>query len=295
MAMNISNTPIKVVAEVSNVHLGDVNRAKNLIGLAKLAGADYIKFQKRNPIESVPKEIQNKPHPNKLFSYGNTYIEHRLALELTIEEHCLLQKCCADAGIGYATSVWDITSALQIIELDPDFIKVPSACNTNYEILDVLLGEYTGDIHISLGMTTQKELEDLRNYLQTFSTYYKRFVVYHCTSEYPCPFERLYLKEIEHLCNEFSTLGVRIGFSNHGLGIASDVAAYMLGAEWIERHFIDDRTIRHTDAAASLEPDGLRRLCRDLKAIPKALQYKKEMSEEELQQRDKLKYRPNND
>ncbi len=280
----------KIVAEIGATHIGDINRAKDLINLAVLAGADYVKFQKRNPHESTPEEMKHKPHPNKKFAYGETYLEHRINLELGIDAHRELKEYCELRNIGYATSVWDISSAHEIINLNPDFIKVPSACNNNKDLLNILFYEYEGDIHLSTGMLRQEEKLDLFNYLMKSSVrdHAKRIVLYHCTSEYPCPFERLYLNEIKTLMEWYEPLKA-IGFSNHGFGIAADVAAYMLGARWIERHFIDDRTFRHTDASASLEPDGLRRLCRDLKMVPKALQYKDGMSEEEEEQRRKLK------
>jgi N-acetylneuraminate synthase len=97
------------------------------------------------------------------------------------------------------------------------------------------------------------------------------------------------LLQIEELCS-LKKMGMRIGFSNHGYGIAADIAAWVIGAEYIERHFVDDRTVRHTDAAASLEPDGLRRLCRDLKNVSKAMTYPpNELCEEELEQSKKMR------
>lgn len=272
-----------VIAEIGCSHIGDLERARKLIKLAHLAGADYAKLQKRNPIESTPVDLQNKPHPNQIFAYGNTYLEHRLALELNIEQHAELKKYCESIDIGYSTSVWDVTSAKEVIGLNPDFIKVPSACNTNFELLDCLYGNYNGQVHISLGMVTGSEKDQIFSYIKKHA---KRTVLYHCTSEYPCPAERLYLLEINQLCS----MGCEVGFSNHGYGISSDIAATVLGATWIERHFIDDRCFRHSDASASLEPQGLEKLCRDLKSIHKALNYKFNLSDDELAQRSKLKY-----
>ncbi len=276
----------KVVAEIGCCHAGSMARAKSLIRLARLAGADYVKLQKRNPIESVPKEWHDRPHPNKIFAYGETYLEHRLALELDIDQHKELKEFCELAGIGYACSVWDLTSAREIIGLSPDFIKIPSAFNSNFVLIQKILDEFNGDIHISLGMSTEEEREGLDEFLSLPFTLRNRIVIYHCTSEYPCPFEHLYLLEIENL-KDFPAKS--LGFSNHGYGIAADIVAYTLGVTWIERHFIDDRTFRHTDASASLEPDGLRRLCRDLKAISSSLAYKGGLSDEELEQREKLR------
>lgn len=279
-------TPAKVVAEIGAVHIGSLERAKDLARLAALCGADYVKLQKRNPKISVPKELQDEPHPDQSFSYGDTYLEHREALELNIEDHLALKKYCDAIGIGYASSVWDIDSAHEIIGLNPDFIKIPSPCNTNRKLLEVLATEYQGDIHISTGMITEGEKIDLYAMLSELKIK-DRVVIYHCTSEYPCLFEHLYLLEIERL-KKIPTKTV--GFSNHGFGIAADIVAYTLGAQWIERHFIDDRTFRHTDACFSLEPDGLRRVCRDLKAAYRALTYKgSDITQKELEQRTKLR------
>ncbi len=276
--------PAKLVAEVACGHLGDINLAREMVKMAYVAGADYVKFQKRNPSESIPPEMQNKPHPNKDFAYGKTYLEHRMALELSVEAHAELKEYAESLGIGYSTSVWDVTSAREIIDLKPDFIKVPSACNVNGELLYTLLNDYNGKIHISTGMTTVLEFEFIHNLIQSSP---ERFVVYHCTSEYPCPFDHLYLLEINRLVTKFQN--TEIGFSNHGPGIASDIAAYILGVTWIERHFTYDRTAKYTDAAASLEMGGLAKLARDLKNVYKALRWKEEMSPQELEQRKKLK------
>lgn len=276
-----------MVAEIGCIHIGSLERAKLLTRLAAICGADYIKLQKRNPKDSVPKRIQDQPHPNLNFAYGNTYLKHRMAVELDVEDHVKLQEYCNSIGIGYATSVWDVVSAREIIPLNPDFIKIPSACNLNKNLLEVLATEYEGDVHISTGMTTASEKARLYDMLSDMSLR-ERVVIYHCTSEYPCPFKHLYLLEIENMRQLTSMKAV--GFSNHGFGISADIVAYTLGAQWIERHFVDDRTFRHTDAAASLEPDGLRRVCRDLKAAHKALTHRGSgITEEELKQKNKLR------
>jgi N-acetylneuraminate synthase len=120
----------------------------------------------------------------------------------------------------------------------------------------------------------------------------KDLILYSCTSGYPVPFEDISLLEISRLKETFGGRVRAVGFSGHHLGIAADVAAMTLGAEWIERHFTLDRTWKGTDHAASLEPDGLRRLCRDIKNVYKALQYKsEEVLPIEQVQRDKLKWK----
>jgi sialic acid synthase len=176
-----------------------------------------------------------------------------------------------------------LTSAKEVVSIRPAAIKIPSACNHNLELLNFLCTAFAGDIYISLGMTTfiERQLLD-----QIFFGYSAKIVVFHCTSAYPCPFENLYLNEISYLANKYD----RTGFSNHGYGISADSAALALGARYFERHFIDDRSFRHTDASASLEPTGMAKLCRDLHNVHKALEYKPpQLDKLELEQRNKLR------
>lgn len=280
----MDNHDCLIIAEIGCTHVGKMDRAKKLIDLAATSKANYIKFQKRCPRESTPKRWWNKPHPNQKFAYGQTYLEHRENLELNITQHAELKKYCESKNIGYSTSVWDLTSAKEVIrELNPDFIKIPSACNENYVLLDYIYNNYDKKVHISLGMTDINSRNKIYQYLQSKK---EQTVIYHCTSKYPCDFEYLYLLEINKLKNLFPI----VGFSNHGYGIAADIAAYMLGAKYIERHFIDDRSFPHTDAKASLSPIGLTKVVRDIKAIKKSLDYKpNHMDQEEQEQANKLK------
>jgi len=282
-----------IVAEVGCVHIGKMERAKDLCKLARFCDADYVKFQKRNPEESTPKDMWYKPHPNQDFAYGNTYLEHRKNLELTIEQHAELKRFCEDdLRIGYATSVWDMTSTKEVVALNPDFIKIGSPSNQNNDMIQYLFDHYMGGIHISLGMVTKQERQEIIDYAVNSGVDPERLVFYHCTSEYPTPFERIYLNEITHV-REIIPEQSAVGFSNHGYGIALDIAAQVLGATWIERHFVDDRSMKHTDAAFSLEPNGLRLISRNSKAIQKAMTDKPDgilgFSEAELAQRRKLK------
>jgi len=274
-----------IVAEAGCNHLGNFDIAKKMVKSIKLAGADFVKFQKRKPELAVPKCIQNKPHPCPVHAFGETYLEHRKFLELTIEQHAELADMCGILNIGYSCSVWDEVSAREIISLEPAYIKVPSPINNNFNLLDILFNEYEGNIHISLGMTTEKEKKDLFNYIDPFK---ERCIVYWTTSDYPVRFKELFLLEIKKLINIFP----HVGYSGHNLGIAVDIAAYTLGCSWIERHFTLDRTWKGTDQAASLEPLGLQKLCRDLKAVQKALAFKNvEMTDGEMKNREKLKFR----
>jgi N-acetylneuraminate synthase len=214
---------------------------------------------------------------------------HREFLEFDIDQHRQLQQWCQEFKIGYSTSVWDLTSAKEIASLNPKFIKIPSACNLNFAMLQYLAAHYAGDIHISLGMTTPAQQEQIVQLMEKCHVA-DRVVLYACTSGYPVPFDQVCPLEIQTLNKRFGSRVKEVGFSGHHLGIAVDIAAVVLGASWIERHFTLDRTWKGTDHAASLEPDGLRKLVRDVRNVSKALKAKEnEMTEIELAQRDKLK------
>jgi len=283
----------KVVAEIGCNHMGQMDIAFELIRLAKQSGAAYAKFQKRTPKELLTEEQYNAPHPVAYNSYGDTYGAHREFLELDISQHQQLMDYCKEVGVGYATSVWDMTSAYEVIGIKPDYIKVPSACNNHFELLKLLRDKFEGEVHVSCGMTTQDEIKEIVNFFDETGTAKDRLVIYSCTSGYPVPFEDVCLLEINRLEEDFGDKVKAIAFSGHHLGMAVDIAAYTLGTYWIERHFTKDRTWKGTDHAASLETPGLTKLCRDLAATHKALAYKKEeILEIEKPQRDKLKYRP---
>ena len=289
--MNNNYTSPLVIAEIGCNHKGEMDIAKELLKVAAYSGVEVAKFQKRNNKELLTEDQYNAPHPNPINSYGDTYGAHREFLEFDINQHKELKEYAESLGLIYSTSVWDTTSAKEIVSLNPDLIKVPSACNNHFEMLKVLRDEYYGDVHISFGMTTKKEEEEIVSFFEK-KNQGKRLVLYSCTSGYPVPFEDICMLEILRMNEKFKNRVKAIGFSGHHLGIAVDVAAYTLGAIWIERHFTLDRTWKGTDHSASLEPTGLRKLVRDLKATHKALRFKKsDILEIEKLQRDKLKYR----
>ncbi len=282
-----------VIAEIGCNHKGDINIAKELIDLAKSAGSDYAKFQKRNPRELLTDQQYNQPHKVPYNAYGESYGAHREFLEFDLAQHAELKAYAEAKGIGYASSVWDRTSAIEIASLQPDFIKIPSACNNHFEMLSVLRDDYKGLIHASLGMTSHKEEIDLISFFEEKNMAKDRLVLYSCTSGYPVAFDDVCLLEINRLFDNYGDRIAEVGFSGHHLGIAIDIAAYTLGASYIERHFTKDRTWKGTDHAASLEPSGLSKLVRNLSATHKALKSKPdEILAIEVEQREKLKYRP---
>lgn len=280
----------KIIAEIGCNHKGDMNIAKEMImTAATYCKVDVVKFQKRCNKELLTEEEYNTPHPHPENSYGPTYGAHREFLEFTLDQHRQLQEWCKEFGVEYSTSVWDVTSAKEITTLQPKLIKIPSACNLNKPMLQYLCDNYGGEIHMSFGMTTKEEEEEIVSFFEQNGRA-KDLVLYNCTSGYPVPFEDICLLELTRMRKDYEDRVKAIGFSGHHLGIAVDSAAVALGAEWIERHFTLDRTWKGTDHAASLEPDGMRKLARDARAVAKALTFKeKDVLDIEMVQRNKLK------
>lgn len=285
----------KIVAEIGCNHKGDIEIAKDLIKIAAdYCSVDAVKFQKRCNKELLTDEEYNRPHPVPENSYGSTYGEHREFLEFDLDQHIYLKDFCEKNNIIYSTSIWDLTSAKEIASINPEFIKIPSATNLNFEIHDFLCSDYDGQIQISTGMTTKAEVEKIISFYSDRKRA-KDLLIYACTSGYPVDFEDVCLLELKNLQEQYENVISGIGFSGHHLGISVDVAAITLGAVWIERHFTKDRTWKGTDHAASLEPDGMRKLSRDLSHVHKALTFKpKEILDVEQVQRDKLKWTPKN-
>lgn len=285
-----------VIAEIGCNHKGDMeiaHRMIKLLGCFKTlnpeSSIDIVKFQKRTNKELLTPEEYNAPHPHPENSYGATYGEHREFLEFNQDQHRQLKQWCEEEGLIYSTSTWDLTAAKEIVALNPKLIKVPSASNLDFEMLGYLRDNYSGEIHLSFGMTTKAEEKKIVDFFKEKNRA-KDLVIYACTSGYPVPFEDICLNEITRLRETFGNDVKAIGFSGHHLGIAVDVAALALGATHFERHFTLDRTWKGTDHAASLEPTGLQKLARDLRNVSKALTAKSEdILDIEKVQRKKLK------
>jgi len=279
-----------VIAEIGCNHKGDISIAREMIKIAKsFCDVDQVKFQKRNPFELLTPEEYNAPHPDQKNSYGETYGKHREALEFTLDQHRELMDYCREINVEYGCSVWDMTSARNIVSINPKTIKIPSAINLYNPVIDYICDHFGGEIHVSFGMTTKEEEEAIVDRF-VGKNRNRDLIIYSCVSGYPVPFEDLSLLEIRRLEEKFGGVVKAVGFSGHHLGIAADIAALTLGARYFERHFTLDRTWKGTDHAASLEPDGLRKLVRDIRNVSKALTYKSEdILKIEKFQRKKLK------
>ena len=281
-----------IIAEACCNHMGNIKIAKKMIKNAKKNGADYIKFQKRcisEWVEHKP-EVYLKPHINPKNSFGKTYKEHREKLEFTYEQHKQLKEYCENIGIEYCCSVFDVTSAKEIVALNPKLIKIPSACNLNFDLLDFLCKNYYGEIHISFGMTQRCNIKKIIDYFIKQKRN-KDLVIYLCTSNYPLKPDDVCLNEITYLFNKYGNYVKAIGYSGHHLGINIDIAAYALGASFLERHFTLNKKYKGTDQEASITPKELYNLANNLDEVSKCLKYKSDdILECEKANEEKLKW-----
>ena len=264
---------IQLVAEIGCNHMGQLNLAKLMIDQAKHAGADYVKFQKRDNKTLLSNKQYKGKHPIPSNSFGKTYGEHREFLEFNTNIHKELIRYCKKKEIQYSCSVWDVKSAIEISKICKNYIKVPSATNLNFQVLDFLCTKYSGDIHISTGMTTEKEVNDIFEFVKKRRRL-KNLVFYSCVSAYPSEIKDVCLLDINRLTQRYGKYIKDVGFSGHHRGLSIDNCSVALGATWIERHFTFDRTAKGTDHAASLELEGLTKLRSRLDETLLALNYK---------------------
>lgn len=280
------------IAELCCNHIRSVDLAKLMIDLAKKSGVDIVKFQKRDihTWEKRKPNIYNSPHPNVNEAFGKTYKEHRKFLEFSFSEHKELKKYCDDKKIGYSASVWDIKSAKQICSLNPKMIKVASPCNSNYEMLEWLCDNYSGEIHVSLGMTSKEDIDKIVKFFINKNRA-KDLYLYTCTSGYPVQYEDMCILEINNLIKKYGKVIKGIGFSGHHIGTAVDISAYTLGATVIERHFTLDKSLKGTDQKVALTKEEFEELILNIDNVRKALSYKnKDVLDVEIKNKEKLKW-----
>ncbi len=253
-----------VIAEIGNNHQGDMEKAKALIKAAYDAGADAVKFQKRDNEALFTKNLYHAPYDNPN-SYGSTYGEHRNFLELNIDQFKDLQAFSNQLGITFFATPFDFPSSSQLAEMDLPVYKMASADLRNIPFLKHV-ASFGKPIIISTGGAT---LEDVERAYDAIMPINKQLCILQCTAAYPCEFEDLNLRVIETYREQFPD--VVIGLSSHANGIAMGPVAYMLGARVIEKHFTVNRAWKGTDQCFSLEKTGLEKLVRDLKRTRVAL------------------------
>lgn len=251
--------PCYIIAEIGINHNGSLELAKRLIDEAVAAKACAVKFQKRTPEVCVPKDQWSVMRDTP---WGRmSYIDYKRKTEFGIEEYAAIDAYCKACGIDWFVSPWDTGSVDFMEQFDTVLYKLASACLTDFELIKRIL--FTGKpIMLSTGMSTLKEIEDAVSLIRSYDEDYPLFIA-HSTSSYPCKLEELNLKMIATLARKFP--GVPIGYSGHETGLATTLAAVVMGATFVERHFTLDRAMWGSDHAASVEPQGLQRLVKDIR------------------------------
>jgi N-acetylneuraminate synthase/sialic acid synthase len=258
------DSPAYVVAEIGANHQGDVETAKQMIRAAAAAGADAVKFQKRDNQALFTTEAYNAPYASEN-AFGATYGEHREALEFGKDEYLELIAESAANKVEFFATPWDFPSVDFLEDLDVPAYKVASCDLTNTPLLRYIASMKRPTI-ISTGGGTLEAVDRAVEVVLSAGT---PLTVMQCTSGYPPRFDELNLSVITTFRERYPE--ATIGYSGHDSGIAMGLVAYVLGARVIEKHFTLNRAMKGTDHAFSLEPDGLRKMVRDLRRAREAL------------------------
>jgi N-acetylneuraminate synthase/sialic acid synthase len=253
-----------VIAEIGHNHQGSVEKARELFREAKLAGANAVKLQKRDNRALYTRALYGKPYDNEN-SFGATYGEHREFLEFGLTEYRELQRYAKELGIEFFATAFDTVSADFLAVLDVPAFKIASGDIKSTPLLKHVAG-FGKPIIISTGGAL---VEDVQRAYDTIMAVNPQIGILQCTAGYPAAFEELDLRVVTQYRERFP--GAVIGFSGHDNGIAMPLAAYVLGARIVEKHFTLNRAMKGTDHAFSLEPVGLRKMVRDLVRTHKAL------------------------
>ena len=252
-----------VIAEIGHNHQGDVKKCKELFRAAHEAGANAVKLQKRDNRSLYTREAYDRPYDNEN-SFGSTYGKHREALEFGRTQYLELQRYAGELGITFCATAFDVPSADFLAELDMPAYKIASGDIRNLPLLQHV-ARIGKPVIVSTGGAT---LEDVTRAYEAVLPINRQLALLQCTAGYPAAFEELDLRVISTYRERFDAV---IGLSSHDNGIAMAPAAYVLGARIIEKHFTLNRAAKGTDHRFSLEPQGLRKLVRDLRRTHVAL------------------------
>ncbi len=253
-----------VIAEIGNNHGGSLETCLEMIKAAKEAGADAVKLQKRHNKSLYTKAMYERPYDNDN-SYGETYGKHREFLELDIEAYKAIQKKCQELEITFFATAFDFKSADELASIDMPAYKMASG-----DLRSIPLLKHVAKIGRPMIISTGGgSFEDVQRAYEAVYPINKEVAILQCTAGYPPIYEELDLKVIETYRESFPNSV--IGLSSHDNGIAMALAAYMLGARIVEKHFTLNRAQKGTDHKFSLEPIGMRKMIRDLKRARIAL------------------------
>jgi len=251
-----NHQPCFIVAEIGINHNGDIEIAKELIRVAKKAGVDAVKFQKRTPESCVPLE-QRQVMRETPWGYS-TYMEYREKVEFNMDQYKEIDEFCRENNMTWFASVWDEHSVDFIEQFDVPCYKIASASLTNDSLLNKIRTNRKPVI-LSTGMSTLEEIDHAVEILGK-----EELILLHTCSVYPAYYKELNLRIIPLLQKRY---GLLVGYSGHETGLPSTVAAVALGACMVERHITLDRSMWGSDQAASLGPSGIIQLVRDIRLI----------------------------
>ncbi|MFJ1490664.1 N-acetylneuraminate synthase [Capnocytophaga canis] len=256
-----------IIAEAGVNHNGDISKAKQLIDVAALAGVDYVKFQTFKAEKLVTKTAQRADYQNKNTGDGDSQFEMLKKLELSQEVHYELMNYCKQKNIKFLSTGFDCESLEFLHKIGVTLAKVPSGEITNYPYLKKV-AQLFKEVILSTGMADIQEIKEAVAVLTKYGVAKENITVLHCNTEYPTPMEDVNLKAMLHIQHE---LGVKVGYSDHTLGIEVPVAAVALGATVIEKHFTLDKNLPGPDHKASLEPEELKVMVEAIRNIEKAV------------------------
>tara|TARA_B110000285_G_C15136855_1_gene627581 strand:+ start:955 stop:1959 length:1005 start_codon:yes stop_codon:yes gene_type:complete len=255
-----------IIAEAGVNHNGDIEIAKKLIDAASEAGADYVKFQTFKAEKLVNKNAEKAEYQKENSGATESQFEMLKKLEIDEEAHLILQNYCKVRNIKFLSTAFDLDSIYLLQKLDIDLFKIPSGEITNYPYIQKI-GLQNKPIIISSGMST---LEDIQAALETLievGVDKNNVTILHCSTEYPTPFQNVNLTAMNTIKDTFD---VKVGYSDHTLGIEIPIAAVAMGATVIEKHFTLDKTMEGPDHKASLEPNELKQMVTSIRNIEKS-------------------------
>ena len=276
---------VTVIAEVGINHNGDIEMAKRLIDAAKFAGADYVKFQKRNIDSVYSQEVLNGLRESP---WGTTQRDQKAGLEFGQEEYEIIDGYCREKDIKWFASPWDLVSLKFLTSFKPQVQKMASALLTHKKLVEEMASNRLLT-YISTGMSTLEEIDDV---VKVFNHWSCPFIIMHCNSSYPMDNKDANLL----MMNEYNKIYKNnkffrgVGYSGHEVGLDISIAAVALGAIAIERHITLDRSMYGSDQAASLEPNGLKKMVEYIRVAEKCLgDGIKTISDVEMECRKKLR------
>jgi sialic acid synthase SpsE len=271
--------PVYIIAEIGINHNGDIEIAKQLMDVAVETGCDAVKFQKRTPEICVPEEQKSIPRETPWGSM--TYFEYKKRIEFEQKEFEQIDTYAKKIGIDWFASPWDVPSVDFLEGFNVPCQKIASACLTDSELLTAINKTKTTTI-LSTGMSSMQEIDKAVSLLNDVP-----LAIAQATSTYPAEASELNLRAIQTFSEKYK---VPVGYSGHERGLQVTIAAVALGATFIERHITLDRSMWGTDHSASLEPEGLKKLVRDIRIVELALgDGKKKVYDSEIPIRAKLR------